>query len=280
MIRLAIPKGYMSKNSISLFSDCGIVIKENGRSYRPFCSDPEISVKIKKPQNIAKLVESGAYDIGITGYDWTVESGACVSELMDFGFDKVKLVAAVPNEYNPDERNRIVVASEYENISKRFLDEAGYRYILIKSYGATEAYPPEDADMIIENVASGETLKQNNLRVVSEIMDSSTRFIGNENSMLDADKKKKIDDILCVMKSVLLARSKVMLEMNVDSLRIKDMIKMIPAMKMPTVSKLYGGQGYAIKTCVDRAIVRELIPTLKKAGATDILEYDLRKVVR
>ncbi len=280
MIRLAIPKGYMSRNVIALFSDCGIEIKENGRSYRPFCSDPEISVKIKKPQNIAKLVECGAYDAGITGYDWIVECGASVCELVDLGMDKVKIVAAVPLGYDLKKDKRIVVASEYENISRRFLSSAGYKYSFIRSFGATEAYPPEDADMIVENVATGRTLLQNNLCSVCTILESSTRFIANKKSMGDADKKEKIDELVCVMKSVLLGRSKVMLEMNVDAERLRGLMKVLGAMKSPTVSELYGGQGYAVKTCVDKGDVRKMIPVLKRAGGRDILEYDIRKVVR
>lgn len=280
MIRLAIPKGYMNKKVIDLFLDCGIVIKENGRSYRPYCSNPDISVKIKKPQNIAKLVECGAYDAGITGYDWVVESGADVVEVLDLGLDKVRIVAAVPREYDLENAERIVVASEYVNISRKFLDEKGFNYSFIRSWGATEAYPPEDADMIVENVATGRTLEQNNLMIVSEILESTTRVIANKNSVDDASKRKIIDDIVCVMKSVLLGRCKVMIEMNVDEKQLPELIKVIPAMKMPTVAKLYGYSGYAVKACVDRGIVRELIPVLKTAGAIDIVEYDLRKIVR
>jgi len=280
MIRLAIPKGRMYANVLALFSDCGIVIKENGRSYRPYCSDPEIIVKIKKPQNIAKLVESGAYDFGITGYDWVVESGSDVKELMDFGFDKVKLVAAVPKDYDIKNSRKIVVASEYESISRRYLDSKKYGYVFIRSYGATEAYPPEDADMIIENVSTGQTLIQNNLVSVDTILESSTRLIANKTSILDAKKREKIEDLVCVMNSVLLGRGRVMLEMNVEEKNLDDVIAVLPAMKMPTVSKLYGGGGYAVKACVETLAVRGLIPKLKRAGASDILEYDLKKVVR
>ncbi len=280
MIRLAIPKGYMSRNVAALFSDCGIEIKENGRSYRPFCSDPEIIVKIKKPQNIAKLVEGGAYDAGITGYDWIVESGASVCELVDLRMDKVKIVAAVPLGYDLKKDKKIVVASEYENISRRFLSSEGYKFSFIKSFGATEAYPPEDADMIVENVATGRTLMWNNLCSVGTILESSTRFIANKDSLCDDGKKDKIDELVCAMKSVLLGRNKVLLEMNVDAGDLKGLMSVLPAMKMPTVSELYCGSGYAVKTCVDRCCVGKLIPVLKRAGARDILEYNLRKIVR
>lgn len=280
MIRLAIPKGRMYAKVLALFTDCGIEIKENGRSYRPYCSDPEITIKIKKPQNIAKLVESGAYDFGITGYDWVVESGSDVKELVDLGFDKVKLVAAIPKDYEIKNSKKIVVASEYERISQRYLKSRNYDYVFIRSYGATEAYPPEDADMIIENVSTGQTLIQNNLVSVDTILESSTRLIANKTSILDTKKREKIEDLICVMNSVLLGRGRVMLEMNVDEKKLEDVIAVLPSMKMPTVSKLYGDGGYAVKACVETAAVRGLIPKLKRAGASDILEYDLKKVVR
>ncbi len=280
MIRLALPKGYMSKNILELFSDCSITIKENGRSYRPYCSDPGIKIKIKKPQNIAKLVETGAYDAGITGYDWIIESQADISMILDLKLDKVKIVAAIPKDYELKPKKTIRVASEYENITRDFLTKAAYKYTFIRSYGATEAYPPEDADMIIENVATGRTLLQNNLISIRTILESSTRFIANKETMLDAAKKETINSLASMMESVLLARKKVMLEMNTDQKSIDSVLKILPAMKTPTISKLYKGTGYAIRTCADKDEVRNLIPALKKAGATDILEYSLRKIVR
>ena len=280
-LKVAVPKGRIYEGVVKLLNDAGINLHVDERVYRPVVSDPEISVKIMKPQNIPKLIELGSHDVGFTGYDWVVETGADVVEVMDLKLDPVKIVAAVPKSLvNKDLHSRkIVVASEYENIAKAFLQKEKYDYVFLRTYGATEVFPPEDADMIIDNTATGRTLKENNLCVIAEIMESSTRFIANKKALEDPQKKEKIFEMKMLFQAVLDARERVILEMNVPKEKLEEIVKILPCMRSPTVAPLYGEQGYAVKVAVKRAEVRKLIPLLKKLGATDILEYELRKVV-
>ncbi len=279
--KLVVPKGRIYKKVVELLEDIGIRVEADERTYRPFVNDPEIYVKIMKPQNIPKLVEIGAHDAGFTGYDWILETGADVVELLDTGFDPVKIVAAIPvnSSWEKLRSRKVIAASEYENITRRFLEEEGLDYIFIRTFGATEVFPPEDADLIVDNSATGRTLEMNRLKVVKELFSSSTRFIVNKDSLKDEWKREKIDEMIMLFKAVLNARERVMLEMNVPKDKFEEIVKILPCMRAPTVAPLYGNQGYAIKVAVKKDEVRSLIPLLKKMGATDILEYELRKVI-
>lgn len=280
-LKMAIPKGRLFDSVHKLLNDSGFNITPNGRSYRPYIDDPEIEVKMLKPQNIPKLVELGSQDIAFTGHDWVMEEKADVVELMDLGFNPVKLIAAIPEgvDFGQLKKNKIRVVSEYENITKSFMKEIGADYIFIKSYGATEAFVPEDADMIVDNTSTGRTIMENKLKVVKELLESSTRLIANKKSMEDPPKKKKIAYILTVIKSVLDAEERVAIEMNVPGKLFKAIVPMLPSMKTPTVSKLDGDAGYAVKMAVMRKEVRELIPKLKEKGVTDILVSSFEKVI-
>src|SRR3989344_2104427 len=280
-LKMAIPKGRLYDNVVELLKESGFVVKSNGRSYRPYINDPRIEVKLFKPQNIPKLVELGSQDIAFTGHDWVLEENADVVELIDLGFNPVKPVAAIPEEIDFEnlKKKKIRVVSEYENISKKFLKENGIDYIFIKSFGATEVFIPEDADMMIDNTSTGRTIKEHKLKIVSELLKSSTRMIANKNTLKDPFKKKKIDDMLTVMKSVINAREWTFIEMNVPENALEKSLKGLPSMKSPTVTKLNGNQGYSVKIAVKKDEVRELIPKLKEKGASDILVFDLQKVI-
>ncbi|MBC7186067.1 MAG: ATP phosphoribosyltransferase [Calditrichaeota bacterium] len=280
-VKLVIPKGHIHNGVVQLLTDAGFVLRENDRQYVPAVNDPELQVKIMKPQNIAQLVELGSHDCGFTGLDWIVETGARVEELMDLRLDPVSIVAAVPAQLKTAElrSRRLVVASEYERISRQFLSQQGYDFILLRTYGATEAFPPEDADMIIDNTATGQTLRAHGLRIVATVMESSTRFIANARAMQDERKREKIEELVTLFTAVLNARERVMLEMNVPAERLEAVVRLLPCMRAPTISQLYGEQGYAVKAAVRRSEIIRLIPLLKKMGATDILEYEFKKVI-
>jgi ATP phosphoribosyltransferase len=176
------------------------------------------------------------------------------------------------------------VATEYVNIAETWLKKRGYSYRILRTYGATEVFPPDDADMIIDNTSSGQTLRDNGLRVIDTLLESSTRFVASRAAMACAGKRRRIDELLMLFKAVLDGREKVMLEMNVSELNYGALVDGLPSMRSPTISPLYGDEasgeaGYAVKIAVKKTEVPELIPRLQRLGATDIVEYDLRKVV-
>jgi ATP phosphoribosyltransferase len=280
-LKMVIPKGRIYSNVVKLLNDSGFGIEADERIYVPRIEDVELEAKIMKPQNIPKLLELGSHDVGFTGYDWIVETKADVIEIIDLKFDPVKIVAAVPiMQPKKDLRQKpIVVASEYEKMATEYLDQKKYQYILLRTFGATEVFPPDDADMIIDNVSTGRTLQEHNLQIIDTILESSTRFIANKEIMKDAWKREKISEMEMIFKAVLDARQRVMLEMNVPKEKLEEIVKFLPCMRSPTVAPLYGDQGYAIKIAVKKQEVIKLIPLLKKYGATDILEYDFKKVV-
>jgi len=280
-LKLALPKGRIYDNVVKLLKEAGFCIKGNKRSYRPSINDNEIIVKVLKARNIPKLVELGSQDIAFTGKDWVLEQKADVKELLDIRTDPVKIIAAIPKKYNLNElkKRKIVVASEYEKITKDFLEKQGFEFVYVRTYGATEVFPPDDADMIVDNTSTGTTLKQNNLEIVETLLNSSTRLIANKNSLENKWKRRKIKCIVMLLKSVLEARKRVFLEMNVPKNKLQDLIEILPCMKSPTISELYGAEGFAIKVAVKKEEVPKLIPLLKEKGATDILEFKLIKVV-
>jgi len=278
-LKLVVPKGRIFAGVARLLEDSGIHIAECSRQYAPHVSDPEIEVKIMKPQNIAQLVELGSHAAGFTGRDWIVETGAEVAEVMDLGLDPVRIVAAAPSPAPVPAGRKLVVASEYENISRRFLEAKGVGYHFIRTYGATEAFPPHDADLIIDNTTTGRTLAEHGLVITDVLLESSTRFIADPAALAGGWVRDKINELKTLFTAVLDARKRVMLEMNVPSDRLDEIVRTLPCMRSPTVSALYRGLGYAVKAAVPREDAAKLIPQLKRLGATDILEYEFRKVV-
>ena len=280
-LRLIIPKGRIFEKVTKLLNEAGIYFDGDDRAYRPSVNDPNLEIKIMKPQNIPKLIELGAHDIGFSGNDWVLESNSDVEEIMDLKFDPVKIIAAIPSYLHVEElkKKKIIVASEYENLAKSFLEKEGYKYVFLRTYGATEVFPPDDADMIVDNTSTGKTLIAHDLKIISTILESSTRFIANKDSIKEQWKIEKIEEMKMLFNSILVARERVMLEMNVPKDKFEEIIKVLPCMRAPTVSPLYAEQGYAVKVAVKDSEAIKLIPLLTKLGATDILEYKFRKVV-
>ncbi len=275
-INLAIPKGRMAEGVLRLMEDAGFKVLANGRNYRPACADPRFQLKLLKPQDIVRMVELGRHDLAFAGHDWVVELDARVDDLLDTGLDTVRLVAAAPRASVASLRSRpIVVASEYERITRTWLDREGYDYLFVRSHGATEVFPPEDADMIVDNTATGRTLEENDLEIVDTLLTSSTRLIANPR----LGRRAEVDEFLLLLNSVLDARKRVMLEMNVAASNLDAVLGILPCMRMPTVMPLAGEGGFAVKSAVPAREVRRLIPLLKAAGATDILEFSFSKVV-
>jgi ATP phosphoribosyltransferase len=280
-LRILIPKGRIFENVARLFAEAGFPIRLAERTYRPDLGAGWLDAKIMKPQNVGELLELGSHDAGFTGIDWIKESGADVEEVMDLGFDRVRIVAAVPaGSREEDMKSRkIVAATEYVNLAETWLRASGYSYRILRTYGATEVFPPDDADMIIDNSSSGQTLKDNGLRIIATLLESSTRFVASRAAMADREKRGRIEELAMLFAAVLDGRDRVMLEMNVPKARFTEIVTGLPAMRSPTVAPLYGDEGFAVKIAVKKSEVPELIPRLKKLGAGDIVEYDLRKVV-
>lgn len=280
-LRLLIPKGRILNSILELFRDSGIVLRATERGYRPLSSMPWLDIKIMKPQNIGELLELGSHDAGFTGYDWLQETHADVTPIMDLGLDPVSLVAAVPEKFDTATltQKELVVATEYVNIAQSWLNTKGYRYRLLRTYGATEVFPPDDADMIIDNSSTGETLRENGLKVIETILTSSTYFAASKQAMHDQNKRKYIDQLAMLFSAVLDARERVMLEMNISETALPTLAGKLPCMRSPTIAPLYERSGYAVKIAVRRNEVPHLIPLLKTMGASDIVEYELRKVI-
>jgi len=280
-LRILIPKGRIFDNVSKLFAEAGFPIGLADRTYRPSLPADWLDVKIMKPQNVGELLELGSHDAGFTGLDWIRESSADVEEIMDLGFDRVRIVAAIPSGCDENElkKKKIVAATEYINLAGKWLNSGSWNYRLLRTYGATEVFPPDDADMIIDNTSSGQTLKDNGLKIIAELLKSSTRFVVSKSAMADPKKRERIEELAMLFKSVLDGRERVMLEMNVPKAKFAEIVTGLPSMRSPTVAPLYGDEGYAVKIAVKKSEVPDLVPRLKKAGATDIVEYDLRKVV-
>ena len=292
MLRLALPKGRITEEVVKLLAAAGLPVRSNGRSYRPQVSESGIEAKFLKPQNIPRLIEIGAHDCGFTGHDWVEESGADVVQVLDTGLDPVTLVAAAPEASDsgavapagsrPGEApagRPLIVASEYESITRRYLDGRGRPYLFIRTFGATEVFPPEDADLILDLVATGTTLRENHLVVVDEVLKSSTRFVASRAALADPEKAERIDMLRMLMQAALEARRRVLLEMNVARERLAAVVDVLPAMKSPTIQELYGGKGYAVKAAVPRDGLPGVILRLRQAGATDLIAYALEKVI-
>jgi ATP phosphoribosyltransferase len=282
LLRLALPKGRMQEGVFSLLADAGIRVRVGSRGYRPHVSLPGIDTKILKPQNVVEMLGAGSRDVGFAGADWVRELGADVVEVLDTGLDTVRLVAAAPGGMLVDgrpPRRSLVIASEYERITREWISSSGNDARFVRSYGATEVFPPEDADCIVDIAASGDTLRAHNLVVFAELMRSSTRLYASRGAWNDRAKRASIDRMAMLLASVLEARRRVMLEVNVGRAALESVIAAMPCMRKPTVSTLHGDAGYAVKAAVPRADLPTLIPEIKARGGADIVVTELSQIV-
>jgi ATP phosphoribosyltransferase len=276
ILRLGLPKGRMEAGVLSLLGDAGVTVRPGARGYRPDVSLPETEAKLLKPQNVVEMLAAGSRDAGFAGADWVAELQVDLVELLDTELDQVQIVAAAPGAL-PE--RRVVVASEYERLARAWITDRRLAADFVRSYGATEVFPPEDADVIIDNTATGSTLEANGLRVVDVLMHSSTRLYANARALEDAARRRRIEDLVLLLRSVLDARRRVMLEVNASAECLDAVVAALPAMRRATVAPLFGNNGYAVKAAVPRDALPLVIPAVKAAGGTDLVVSRLAQIV-
>ncbi|MCY4011348.1 MAG: ATP phosphoribosyltransferase [Gammaproteobacteria bacterium] len=287
VLNLGIPSGSLQNACAELFERAGYRISFPNRSYYPEIDDPEIDCLLVRAQEMARYVEQGVLDAGITGHDWVQETGADVAEVAEFVFSKVsrrpgRWVLCVPDDSSVHtvadlEGKRI--ATEVVNLTRAYLKRHGVTATVEFSWGATEVKPPRLADAIVEITETGSSLRANNLRIVDEVLASTPRLIANHAARSDPWKKSKLDNIALMLASCLAAEGRVGLMMNVRNEDLEAVTSLLPALRNPTISHLTDPDWVAISTIIDEAAVRMIVPELKKAGATGIVEYPINKVI-
>lgn len=282
-IRIGLPKGHMQAGVLALLGDAGIDVRVGGRNYRPALSWPGFEAKLLKPQNVVKMLDAGSRDLGFAGADWALELGAELVELLDTGLDPVRVVAAAPPALLeggalPAGR-RLVVATEYVRVAERWARGQPFEAVLVRSYGATEVFPPEDADLIVDNTATGATLRGNGLVIADTLMRSSTRLYAGPAALDDPARRGAIEDLVLLLESVLAARRRVMLELNVAERDFERVVSVLPCMREPTVSRLHGEDAYAVRAAVPRAGLPALLLKLKARGGTDLVVSEPQQIV-
>ncbi|MDH5806072.1 MAG: ATP phosphoribosyltransferase [Gemmatimonadota bacterium] len=282
LLRMGLPKGRMEENVLTLLGDAGIRVTPSARGYRPSISLADCEVKMLKPQNIVEMLAFGGRDLGFAGADWVQELNGNTVELLDTGLNPVEIVAAVPHERlrkDAWKAGSIRVASEYENLAKQWISKQNLDATFVRTYGATEVFPPEDAEVIIDNSATGATLRANGLGIVDTLMKSSTRLYASEKSLDNPSKRSRIEDLVMVLTSVLDARRRVMVEVNAPKERIDDVVAALPCMRQATVAPLFGDAGFSVKAAVPRDQLPVIIPAVKNAGGSDIVVSNLTQIV-
>jgi ATP phosphoribosyltransferase len=289
VLRLGLPAGSLQEATAELFRRAGYKLSFTSRSYYPSIDDPEIHCTLIRAQEMARYVRDGSLDCGLTGYDWIVENDAQddVVELAELVFSKVsrrpvRWVLAVPQD-SPIRTEQDLqgkrIATEVVNITQRWLAQRGITAQVEFSWGATEVKPPRLADAIVEATETGNSLRANNLRVVAEILTSTTRFIAHPAAAADPWKRQKMDDLVLMLRGAMAAEGKVGLMMNVRKVDVEKVLQVLPALQKPTISALSDPEWVDVMTIIDEDVVRHLIPRLKAAGACGIVEYPINKII-
>ncbi|MBP89993.1 MAG: ATP phosphoribosyltransferase [Planctomycetaceae bacterium] len=287
VLKLGIPAGSLQESTAALFRKAGYNITFSSRSYYPSIDDDEIECLLIRAQEMARYVEQGILDAGITGRDWVVETEADVEEICELVFSKVsrrpvRWVLCVPNDSSIQtvadlEGKRI--ATEAVGLTKSYLAKHGVNAVVEFSWGATEVKPPKLADAIVEVTETGSSLRANDLRILDEVMQSTTRFITNKTAFQDGWKREKLDNIALMLQSCLAAEGKVGLMMNVARADVDAVLEQLPALQKPTVSSLSDPDWVDINTIVEESVVRSIVPKLRTAGANGIVEYPINKII-
>jgi ATP phosphoribosyltransferase len=290
MLRLVLPKGSLEKATLQLFEDADLtVVRSSDVDYRATIDDPRVvDVRILRPQEIPRYVASGLFDIGITGRDWIEETGAEVTTLTELHYSKatarpITMVLAVGGD-SPWTRveslpSGVRVHTEYPELTRRFLEKHGVQAEISLSYGATEAKIPEIADAVVEITETGRALRAAGLTILDTILVSYTELIANPLAYADSEKRRAMEQLQTLLAGALEARGRVLVKLNVDESNLDAVITLLPSLKSPTVSKLFGAEAYAVETVVPKSEINILIPALKDAGATGIIELPISKIV-
>jgi len=290
VLKLVLPKGSLERSTMDLFEAADLPVRRDSSvSYKATIDDPRIeSVRILRPQEIPTYVADGLFDLGITGRDWVEETGSQVTSLGELRYSKattnpITVVVAVPgdSEYRSvsDLPSGVRVSTEYPELTRRFFADKGVDADIRLSYGATEAKVPDIVDCVVDITETGSALRAAGLRVIDVILVSYTELVANPAAFADPDKRHAMEQVLTLLSGVLEARGKVLVKLNVATDALDAVIEVLPAMKTPTVNELYGSAGYAVETVVPKSEINILIPALKDAGATDIIELPLSKIV-
>jgi len=286
-LKLGIPKGSLENATVDLFRRAGFQITTSSRSYFPAIDDPEIECMLIRAQEMARYVEDGVLDAGLTGRDWVEENDAKVATVADLiyakqSFGKVRWVLAVPDGspfQSVKDLEGKVIATELVSATKRYLAANGVSAKVEFSWGATEVKPPELADAIVEVTETGSSLRANKLRIIETVLESNTQLIANLDSWKDPGKRRKLEDMRMLLEGAINALGKVGLMLNVEKANLAKVIAVLPALKKPTISTLSDDEWLAVNTILDETTVRTIIPRLKEAGAQGIVEYPLNKIV-
>ncbi len=290
MLRLVLPKGSLERATFQLFEDADLAVTRGSDvDYRGRIDDPRVNeVMVLRPQEIPRYVASGMFDLGITGRDWVEETGADVVTLTELHYSKatarpIRMVLAVaadnPAESVNDLPPGVRVQTEYPELTRRFFADAGVDAQITLSYGATEAKIPEIADAVVEITETGRALRAAGLKVIDTIVVSYTELIANPGSFADPKKRKAMEQLVTLLNGALEARGRVLMKLNVDQANLQDVIGLLPALKSPTVSSLYGEDAFAVEAVVAKSEINILIPALREAGATGIIELPIAKIV-
>ena len=286
-LKLGIPKGSLENATVDLFRRAGFAITTSSRSYFPGIDDPEIECMLIRAQEMARYVDDGILDAGLTGRDWIEENEASVIAVADLiyakqSFGKVRWVLAVPEAsqfYSVKDLEGKIIATELVATTKRYLARNGVSAKVEFSWGATEVKPPVLADAIVEVTETGSSLRANKLKIIDTILESNTQLIANKESWADAAKRRKLEDIKMLLEGALNALGMVGLMLNVHKKDLAAVLHVLPALKRPTISHLSDEEWLAVNTILDETTVRDIIPRLKQAGGQGIVEYPLNKIV-
>ncbi|MEU8796578.1 ATP phosphoribosyltransferase [Spirillospora sp. NPDC048819] len=290
MLSLVLPKGSLEKATMQLFDAADLTVQRaSDRDYRASIDDPRIDrVRVLRPQEIPTYIEQGLFDLGITGRDWITETDADVVSLGELKYSKatsnpVRVIMAVPDgapwQTVSDLPEGVRISTEFPAMTKRFLDQHGVKATVVPSYGATEAKVPDIVDAIVDLTETGSSLRKNGLRILDTLLTSYTELVANREAYEDAEKRAAMEDVSLLLQGAIRARGKVLLKLNVAEGDLQKVLDIMPAMASPTVTSLAGGESNAVESVVAKRGVNTLIPALKAAGAHDILEIPIAKIV-